>query len=128
MVCEARRERQKIDAPATDWIVIRNRLSTLRSRSKARLAVTLAELGARLGFRCVEGLVERLVYRDFFPRGMTALDELSKAALGRRPTRSDQNARHEIETLIAALGLPLDEASRMRAATHAEFVEQRALA
>ncbi|HZT24285.1 MAG TPA: division plane positioning ATPase MipZ [Pseudolabrys sp.] len=115
MIAEAKRKRREVDSKETDWIVMRNRLSNLRSRSRERLSATISELGARLGFRCVDGLVERLVYRDYFPRGLTAMDDIKKAALGRYSARSHQNARSEIESVIAALRLPLNEKAAERA-------------
>jgi len=39
-----------------DWIVVRNRLSMLGSRNKHLVGEGLAELAARLGFRCPMGL------------------------------------------------------------------------
>jgi chromosome partitioning protein len=44
----------------------------------------LSELAARLGFRCTDGLAERVIYREFFPRGLTALDTLDETTLGTR--------------------------------------------
>jgi ATPase MipZ len=55
----------------------------LGSRNKRLVGEGLAELSARLGFRCVDGFAERLVYREFFPRGLTALDNLDQVMLGR---------------------------------------------
>src|SRR5436190_3459294 len=77
MVREARRHRRRVDQEATDWIVVRNRLSTLGSRSKRLLAEGLNDLGLQLGFRSAEGFAERVIYREFFPRGLTALDDIN---------------------------------------------------
>jgi chromosome partitioning protein len=76
MVRDARRQRRTIDSARMDWIVVRNRLSALGSRNKRLVAEGLRELSTRLGFRCAEGLAERVLYREFFPRGLTALDNL----------------------------------------------------
>ena len=46
MVREARRQRRKVDQEAADWIVVRNRLSTLGSRNKRLLSEGLQQLGA----------------------------------------------------------------------------------
>jgi chromosome partitioning protein len=121
MVREARRQRRIVDGRLTDWVVVRNRLSTLGSRNKRLVGESLNELGLRLGFRLAEGFAERVVYREFFPRGLTALDDLDEATLGVRPNLSHVTARQEVRTLIEALKLPLDERGRRRAAARAEW-------
>ena len=54
MVDEARRQRQLLDHVTADWIVLRNRLSTLGSRNKRLVGEGLQELSQRLNFRCIE--------------------------------------------------------------------------
>jgi chromosome partitioning protein len=121
MVREARRQRRTVDGQITDWIVVRNRLTMLGSRNKKLIAEGLDELAKRLGFRFVDGFAERVVYREFFPRGLTALDNLDEVTLGTRPSMSHVTARQEVETLLAALRLPIDERGRRRAAARAEW-------
>jgi chromosome partitioning protein len=121
MVRDARRQRRTIDSARMDWIVVRNRLSALGSRNKRLVAEGLRELSTRLGFRCAEGLAERVLYREFFPRGLTALDSLDEATLGTRPSLSHVTARSEVMSLIAALKLPLDARGQRRAAARAEW-------
>jgi chromosome partitioning protein len=105
MVEEARGRRRLAGAPSADWIVLRNRLSMLKSRSKRILGERLRELSQRLHFRCVEGLAERVIFREFYPRGLTAMDDLDEMTLGTRPTLSHLSARLEMEKLLAAMGL-----------------------
>jgi chromosome partitioning protein len=105
----------------TDWIVVRNRLTMLGSRNKRLVGEGLNELARRLGFRFVDGFAERVVYREFFPRGLTALDSLDEATLGTRPSMSHVTAQQEVEALLAALKLPIDERGRRRAAARAEW-------
>ena len=121
MVRDARRQRRKVDGAHMDWIVVRNRLSMLGSRNKRLVGEGLNQLGARLGFRCADGLAERVVYREFFPRGLTALDNIDEATLGTRPSLAHVTAREEVMGLIAALKLPLDERGQRRAAARAEW-------
>ncbi len=121
MVREARRQRRLIDGSAADWIVVRNRLSMLGSRNKRLVGESLSELGLRLGFRCVDGLAERVVYREFFPRGLTGLDQLDEATLGTRPNLAHVTAQQEVTALVEALKLPLNERGRRRAAARAEW-------
>src|SRR5260221_7735458 len=76
MVRDTRRKRRQLDGVSSDWIVVRNRLSMLGSRNKQLVADGLKDLSFRLGFRSIDGFAERVVYREFFPRGLTALDDL----------------------------------------------------
>jgi chromosome partitioning protein len=121
MVRQARRQRRIVDGGATDWIVVRNRLSPISSRNKKIVGESLNELGLRMGFRLVDGFAERVVYREFFPRGLTALDQLDEVTLGTRPNLSHVTARQEVRVLLDALKLPIDEKGRRRAAARAEW-------
>jgi chromosome partitioning protein len=89
------------------------------SHNKRLVGAGIEELSRRLGFRCIEGLAERVVFREFFLRGLTAFDDLDEATLGKRPTMSHATARMEVEALLAAMNLgrlmqvvPLDERDR----------------
>jgi chromosome partitioning protein len=124
MVRDARRKRRQLDGASTDWIVVRNRLSTLGSRNKQLVAESLKDLSFRLGFRAIDGFAERIVYREFFPRGLTALDDLDEATLGTRPSMGHVTAREEVTSLLRQLKLPLDERGRRRAANRAEWFAQ----
>jgi chromosome partitioning protein len=121
MVREARRQRRLVDGQLTDWIVVRNRLSTLGSRNKKLVGDGLTELSKRMGFRCSDGFAERVVYREFFPRGLTAFDDLDESTLGMRPNLSHFTAREEVIALLNALHLPLSENGKRRAAARAEW-------
>jgi chromosome partitioning protein len=124
MVRDARRKRRQLDGASTDWIVVRNRLSMLGSRNKQLVADGLKELSMRLGFRSIDGFAERVVYREFFPRGLTALDDLNEETLGTRPSLGHVTAREEVTGLLRQLKLPLDERGRRRAASRAEWFAQ----
>jgi chromosome partitioning protein len=126
MVREARRQRRVVDHAVIDWIVLRNRLSVLSSRNKRLVGEGLQELSLRLGFRAIEGFAERVIFREFYPRGLTALDDLDRATLGTRPSLSHVTARQEVETLLGALKLPLDERGLRRAAARREWFAAQA--
>ena len=105
MVEEARRERSTHDQPTFEWVVLRNRLSTLGSRNKRLVGEALSELSKTLNFRLVDGLAERVIFREFFPRGLTAMDDISQLASGAKPTMSHVTARLEMERLMIAIML-----------------------
>ena len=121
MVREARRQRRLVDGTRMDWVVVRNRLAALGTRNKRLIGEGLSELAARLGFRCADGFAERVIYREFFPRGLTALDALDEETLGTGPNLAHMAARQEVMGLVAALKLPLDERGQRRAAARAEW-------
>jgi len=124
MVRDTRRKRRQLDGATTDWIVVRNRLSMLGSRNKQLVADGLKQLSLQLGFRAIDGFAERVAYREFFPRGLTALDDIDEATLGTRPNLGHVTAREEVTTLLRQLKLPLDERGRRRAANRAEWFSQ----
>jgi len=114
MVEEASRQRQFRGQAAINWVVLRNRLSMLGSRNKRLVGDALQELSRRLDFQCIEGLAERVIFREFFPRGLTAVDDLDEITLGTRPTMSHATARLEMESLLSAFGLGLTTASAQK--------------
>jgi chromosome partitioning protein len=121
MVREARRQRRLVDGGITDWVIVRNRLSTLGSRNKRLVGAGIDALSRQLGFRAVDGFGERVVYREYFPRGLTALDDVEENTLGLRSNSSHFIARDEVRALIDALKLPMDEKGKRRAAARAEW-------
>jgi chromosome partitioning protein len=111
MVCQARMCRRKFDRSHIDWIVIRN-----RSARGQLVGHSITELGIRLGLRDVKGCAQRIVYRQFFPSGLTALDTLDEATFGGIPGQSHRLAQQEICMLIGFLNLPIGERGQRRAA------------
>ena len=85
----------------------------------------LAEMAMRIGFRMAEGLAERVVYREFFPRGLTALDDLDDKTLGTSPSPSHVAARQEVMGVMEMIKLPLDERGQQRAAAQAKWILAR---
>jgi chromosome partitioning protein len=104
MVDEVRRERED-NHYFTDWIVMRNRLTSINSRNKRLVGEALETLSRQLNFRCIEGLAERVIFREFFPRGLTAVDDLNEKTHRTRLTMSHVTARLEIENLLIAMDL-----------------------
>ena len=102
-VANARDERTSAEMTDIDWIVLRNRVSTTRSRNKRSVGDALSELSQKLGFRFIDGFAERVIFREFFPRGLTAIDDLEELTLGTRPTLSHATAQLEVQQLVASL-------------------------
>jgi chromosome partitioning protein len=125
LVRESRQQRRLVDGVRMDWVVVRNRLTVVDTRNKLRIVNGLNELAARLGFRTADALAERVVYREFFPRGLTALDDLDEKTLGTLPGPAHLAARRELVSLLDTLKLPLNERARARAAAQAEWMAAR---
>jgi chromosome partitioning protein len=116
LVREARRQRLLVDGVATDWIVVRNRLATLASRNQRHVLDALSELSTLLDFRLAGGVSERVIFRELFATGLTALDGLDRQTLGGEPTMSHVAGRQEVRDLVDGLRLPGTRRSVLRAA------------
>jgi chromosome partitioning protein len=126
LVREMRRHRRSVDGDLTDWVVVRNRISLPSgSSTKPVLCDSLQELALDVGFRVATGFHERPVYRDLFPRGLTALDALCDLVPLIDPDPSHSIAQHEIHSLLEVLKLPIDDRGRRRAAARAEWFAAR---
>ena len=102
MVWEQKKRRAMRDGGSIDWVVLRNRLSSLDARNKRDLGRLLVELSGRIGFKLIGGLGERVIFRELFHDGLTVMD------LDRVPGAGGLNmsrlaARQEVRTLIEAV-------------------------
>ena len=104
LVWEARKRRAKRDGGSIDWIVMRNRLSSLDARNKRDMAGVLEQLGKRIGFRLAPGFGERVIFRELFLKGFTLLD-LGEGDGGL--SLSHVAARQEVRALLQAVRLPV---------------------
>jgi chromosome partitioning protein len=103
-VWESRKQRALSGKRGLDWVVIRNRASVARSHNKKRVDEALRQLEAKIAFRYLEGLSERAIYRELFPRGLTLLD--FNAGPGGQSFRvSHVTARQELRNLFEGLNL-----------------------
>lgn len=106
LVQRARTERLSIDGRTIDWVVVRNRMSMLQSRSTKVVQGALDKISVRLGCRIADGIAERVIFRSLFPTGMTVFDPLDAEMLGGLPSMSHLSARQEYRALVEALKLP----------------------
>jgi chromosome partitioning protein len=114
IVIEARRKRRLVDNGLIDWVLVRNRIATLQTNNARQVDHALRKLAVELQFRVAEGLHDRVIFRELFPLGLTALDALEEANHAMTP--SQHSARREIETLVRELRLP----SRVEGADYLE--------
>ena len=104
MVWKARQRRAAAGGRPIDWVVLRNRLSTLESRNRRRVGAAMEELARRIGFRIVPGFSERVIFRELFLSGLTLLDLEGESPVPL--TMSHVAARQEVREMVRALGLP----------------------
>jgi chromosome partitioning protein len=104
MVWDQRKQRAINRGRPIDWIVMRNRLSSLDAKNKRDIGRLLDDLSRRIGFRIAPGFTERVIFRELFPRGLTLLD-LSRKDAGVTWRISHVAARQEVRELVASLGL-----------------------
>lgn len=105
MVWEARKVKVCTTKRPIDWVVMRNRMSTINARNKQRVGDGLAVLASRIGFRLAPGFAERVIYRELFPAGLTLLD-LTEKGSPVNFTMSHVAARQELRDLLIVLKLP----------------------
>ena len=106
LVIEARRKRHLVDNGMIDWVIVRNRIASLQSNNAKQIAVSLGRMASELKFRPAEGLHDRVIFRELFPIGLTALDPIEEAMKTGTLSSSQQSARREIEELVGTLQLP----------------------
>lgn len=104
MVWTARQRRAAAGREPMDWVVLRNRMSTLDSRNRRRVGTVMTDLAKRIGFRIVPGFSERVIFRELFLAGLTLLDLKQGGPV--TLTMSHVAARQEVRDLVKALDLP----------------------
>jgi len=108
MIAEAREMKRARTEGEIDWIVVRNRLSSLDARNKRAVGEVLDRMGEQIGFRQGPGLSERVIYRELFLSGLTLLD-LREAEVGLPFTMSHVAARQELRALLQAVRPAVEE-------------------
>lgn len=103
VVWDSRKQRALAGKRGLDWIIMRNRIGTTESKNKRRVDAALKRLRARIAFRYVPGLSERVIYRELFPKGLTLVDLIQ---VGTKLSLSHVAARHELRVLMDNLRLP----------------------
>lgn len=104
LVWNARRLRARAGLAPIDWLVVRNRLGAQQMHNKRKMGEALGKLADRIGFRAAEGLTERVIFRELYPRGLTLLDLPDIGVTGMNT--SNAGALEEVRALIGHLNLP----------------------
>jgi chromosome partitioning protein len=104
-VWDCRKRRLMAHRSNLDWVVMRNRVSSIEMRNKRKVATALEQLSSRVSCRLAPGFSDRVIFRELFPLGLTMLD-LPVKGLAMPLTMSHVAARQEVRELLTALRLP----------------------
>ena len=104
MVWEQKKDRMVRGGGSIDWIVTRNRLSTLDSRNRRNMETALTALSRRIGFRIAPGFGERVVFRELYLLGLTLFD-IREEGSGVELSMSHLAALQEVRALMRTIGL-----------------------
>src|SRR5579864_596481 len=103
-VWEARKLKAADTGRSPDWVVLRNRLASVEARNRRRVDERVAALSRRVGFRMLQGLRDRVIYRELFPFGLTVAD-LGPLVRPVPVSIGHIAARQEMRVLMSDLGL-----------------------
>jgi len=104
MVWEQKKIRAERDRGSIDWMVVRNRISSLDTHNAREVNRLVSALAKRIGFRVVPGFSERVIFRELFLVGLTILD-LKDAGGAKHLSPSHHAAREEVMTVVNAIGV-----------------------
>jgi chromosome partitioning protein len=102
IVAALRSERMARGQPGFDWVVAKNRVRHCERRLLAAVDANLATISRHLGFRTIEGLTERVAYRELLAFGLTQFDLRLIPDLG---AARSANLR-ELRAMVEGLHLP----------------------
>jgi chromosome partitioning protein len=84
-----------------DWVVVKNRIRRCEQRLNASADRDLATAARDLGFRLINGLTERLIYRELLPFGLSHPDlklipglAIQRAPVSHQTVKSYRKALH----------------------------------
>ncbi|TCS62542.1 division plane positioning ATPase MipZ [Varunaivibrio sulfuroxidans] len=87
-----------------EWLVMRNRISTLFTQNKRQVTTALNAAARHFGFKVVAGFSERVIYRDLYMQGLSVMDlPLLNTPRGLSP--SERNAIDEVTRLFTEISL-----------------------
>lgn len=85
-----------------NWIVVGNKLSSLKSKNKQIVFDYLEKMSKLYGFRLAESIKDRVIYKELFLEGLTVLD-MRHESLRYKMSVSHIAAKREIRTLAESI-------------------------
>ncbi len=104
MIWQQKLQKAHRDYGTINWIILRNRLSSVDAINKRQVAKVLEELSKRVSFKIAPGFSERVIFRELFLQGLTLLD-LLKINSGKSLTMSHIAARQELRGFLKFLNI-----------------------
>lgn len=83
-----------------EWIVMRNRLTSVESSNKKNISVALENISKRLGLKVAPGFSERVIFRELFLQGLTLVD-LNRSRRDKSFSISHIAARQELRDFLS---------------------------
>lgn len=105
LISEIRSVRQSLNFPTLDWLVVPNRQQHAKSRNFERFTQAIQVAAAHAQFRLADGFGERLVFRELFAMGLTALD----LPFMPQAISAPRTAKDELVRFLSYLGLDQTE-------------------
>lgn len=101
-IWSVRQKRNLMKKETLDWIVVRNRLSPLKTKNKQIIENVLKTLAERIHFSISGTVTDRVVFRELFLKGLTMMD-LREDGLKMPLSISSIAARQEVRLLANAV-------------------------
>ncbi len=120
MVWQQKMVKAKRTGRSIEWIIVRNRLSSISTKNKNQIADVIESLAKRISLRVAPGFSERVIFRELFLDGLTLLD-LIKTQPVKKLTSSHLSARQELREFAQFINL--DEI--LKAKTEREFTNAK---
>lgn len=103
MLWEQKMKRAAKQQQEINWVVVRNRLSTLDAINKRNMELSIAKLAKRFGFKTAPGFGDRVIFKELFLLGLTLHDATAVKEI--KITPSVIAARQELRDFIMALNI-----------------------
>ena len=104
MVWEQKKYRAFKKNEEINWIVVRNRLSSMDVINKRNVSTAIKHLGKKLGFSVAPGFGDRVIFKELFLNGLTLLDaKKNNNRIQMNP--SVVAARQELRDFVLSLNL-----------------------
>lgn len=104
MLWEQKMKRAAQKSGELEWVVVRNRLSTLDAINKRNVENALGKLSKRFGFKVAPGFGDRVVFKELFLTGLTLHDAMVAPEI--KMSTSVVAARQELRNFMIALNIP----------------------
>lgn len=104
-VLDFRNRRKQIDGKGFEWLLVKNRVSSLGAKHKLKIDSALVNLAKHLGAKITSNIGDRVIFRELYPMGLSVFDVLDKQT-GVKATASHIEAKHEIQALIKYINKP----------------------